>query len=356
MPFTFHYMPVLRARQQELLVLNTFAFGDRICPLLEIIKEKDRVNNAKPVPQIWLDHIGQCSAERILVDLPTYFRDSTAMSDEVLAFNRGMLSNKERRVEFFNALSPTADRIIPVVSSLYSKTGETQTIAYQLNRLRETFGQLAIRTFGTTFDQDIAEIEAALTDQDILIYDLDTAHPLNPLIKKHMTRMNALKGPYKIAVRSAINSEIQNTKLVHGEVIADADNSLLDVYQSLLHMNAFGDYAGIKKDDLSSGGTISPGFIFYDPIDNLYYGFKGEMKDLAEFERTIVPAVLNSDVVKRILAEHPSYLSNDNPGYRQLLAIAQEGVSGKSQAKFKRISIGHYLHCIRTKIQEGDLH
>jgi Beta protein len=118
-------------------------------------------------------------------------------------------------------------------------------------------------------------------------------------------------------------------------------------------MNAFGDYAGIKKDDLNAGGTISPGFIFYDPLDNLYYGFKGEVKDLAEFERTIVPAVLNSPVVARILAEQPLYLSADNWGYQQLRAIRDGQESGKSQAKFKRIAMEHYLHCMRTKIHLG---
>jgi len=355
MPFNFKYVPVLRARQQELLVLDSFAFEEGMIPLLEIIKEKDRVNNTRSVQQIWLEHIWQSAVGRLLVDLPTYIRDAASMSDEVVAFNRTLLSNMDRRIDFFASLAPAAAKVIPVVSSLFAKTGQLGTIAYQVNALRQTFGALAFRTFGATFEQDIPEIEVDITDQDILIYDLDTAQPLHPLVKRHMTRIGGLQGPYKVAIRSAINTEIQNIKLAHGEVIPDADNSLLDVYDSLLHMNAFGDYAGIKKDDLGSGGTISPGFIFYDPLDNLYYGFRGEIKDLGEFERTIVPSVLDSEVVKRILAEHPSYLSDKNAGYQQLLAIRSGSVSGKSQAKFKRIAMEHYLHCIRTKIQEGTL-
>src|SRR5579863_1005934 len=131
MPFSFKYIPVLRARQQELLVLDNFAFVAGMVPLLEIIKEKDRVNNSKSAQQIWLEHIQQCSAQRILVDLPTYIRDAASMSDEVVAFNRTMLSNRDRRIEFFRSLAPMAARVIPVVSSLYAKTRELGTIAYQ---------------------------------------------------------------------------------------------------------------------------------------------------------------------------------------------------------------------------------
>jgi len=353
MPFDFKYIPVLRSRQQELIVLSNFSFGDRIYPLLEIIKERDRINNAKTPQEIWLGYIGNAHADRVLVDLPVYIRDTSSMQDDVLSFNRTTLSNIDRRIAFFNSLALATNKVIPVISSLLQKTGETGTLNTQIQAARDNFDTIAIRTFTSSFDTDFAEIQAHLAPGDILIYDMDTAQPLNPLVKRHKTRLDAVQGAYKVAIRSAINTEIQNIKLDHGEVIADADNSLLDVFHSILGMNAFGDYAGIKKDDLNAGGTISPGFIFYDPLDNLYYGFKGEVKDLSEFERTIVPAVLNSSVVARILAEQPLYLSAGNWGYQKLLAIRDDHQSGKSQAMFKRIAMEHYLHCIRTKIELG---
>jgi hypothetical protein len=355
MPFTFKYLPVLRSRQQELIVLDNFDFEEGIYPLLEIIKEKDRINNSKTPQDIWLGHIGNAHADHVLVDLPVYIRDTSSMQDDVLSFNRTMLSNIERRIAFFESLAPARERVIPVISSLLQKTGEVGTINTQIQAARNQFDTIAIRTFTSSFDNDFAEIQAHLAPDDILIYDMDTAQPLNPLVKRHKTRLDALRGAYKVAIRSAINTEIQNIKLAHGEVVPDADNSLLEVFQSILGMNAFGDYAGIKKDDLNAGGTISPGFIFYDPLDNLYYGFKGEVKNLSEFESTIVPAVLGSDIVHRILTQHPSFLSKDNAGYQQLLAIQAGTESGKSQAKFKRISMEHYLHCIRTMIREGSL-
>lgn len=142
--------------------------------------------------------------------------------------------------------------------------------------------------------------------------------------------------------------------LDHGDIVAEADNSLLEVFKVVLKTEAFGDYAGIKKDDLNAGGTISPGFIFYDPIDNLYYGYKGSIKDLSEFEATIVPAVLNSAVVNILKASHADFVNADNYGYRLLLDIQAGTEKGKSQAKFKRISIEHYLHCMKVKADRGD--
>ncbi len=353
MPFDFKYMPVFRSRQQELLVLKSFDFQDRIFPLLEIIKEKDRVNNAKSIVEIWTDYVEHTNSAKILVDLPVYIRDASSMQDEVLSFNRTTLSNIERRIAFFRTLTPVSRKIIPVISTLLLKTGEANTITAQIQALRAEFPNIAIRTYTNTFENDFEEIRANLTAEDILIYDLDTVQPLNPLVKKQMKSLEAIAGPYKIALRSAINTEIQNVKLDHGEVIADADNSLQELFQSNLKMNGFGDFGGIKKDDMNSGGTISPGFIFYDPIDNLYYGYKGEVKSLSEFEDTIVPAVLNSAVVIRLRDQYPAYVT-DNPGYNTLLAVQSKTDSGKSQAKFKRIAIEHYLHCMRVKIKQGE--
>ena len=353
MPFNFKYLPTLRGRQQELLLLDNFDFGDRIYPMLEIIKEKDRVNNSKTVAEIWLGHIGQAKSDRVLVDLPVYIRDTSSMQDEVLTFNRTTLSNIERRIEFFRSLQPSP-KTIPVISTLLLKTGEVGTITTQITALRDIFPVIAVRTFTNTLDTDLAEITETLTDQDILIYDLDTVQPYSPLVRKQLTSISAITKPYKIALRSAINSEIQNTKLDHEEIVADADNSLVDVFNSLLKMNGFGDYAGIKKDDLNAGGTISPGFIFFDPIDNLYYGYKGEIKDLAEFEDTIVPAVLNSKVVTRLRNEYPEFVTDENLGYKLLMQIQAGQEKGKSQAKFKRIAMEHYLFCIKTKIAKGD--
>lgn len=349
------YMPTFRARQQEIIVLKSFDFGNNMYPLMEIIKEKDRSNNPKTSIEIYSEIIGAINADNVFVDLPTYIRDSSGMQDDVVAFNRTMLSNIDNRLAFYNALAAHSPKMIPVVSSLQIKTGQANTITQQFQNLKQTFPSVAIRTFTNTFKNDIAEIRALLTASDYLIYDIHEGLGLtNPVITQDRIELDTITAPFKVALRSAINTDIQNVRLNHGEIVYEADNSLLDMFYQPMHFNAFGDYVGIKKDDLTSGGTISPGFILYNPVNKLYYGYKGDVKNLAEFETKIVPSVLASQIAKDINATNPDYLNNQNEGWNTLLRI-RDGETGKSQAKFKRISMEHYLHCIKVSIANGNI-
>ena len=47
------YMPVFRVRQQEVLAMKHFDFGDSIYPLLEIVKEKTRKNDQNTFEEIY---------------------------------------------------------------------------------------------------------------------------------------------------------------------------------------------------------------------------------------------------------------------------------------------------------------
>lgn len=348
------YIPVFRARQQEMIVLKETVFGDRIFPMIEIVKEKDRTNRTATSIEIYTELIQSINATKVLVDLPTYIKENTSTQKEVIQFNRKILENLDARILFFKSLSKLSDKVIPVISTLLHKTGETNTISKQYEALKDIFPIIAIRTFHFTFDNDIDNIQRVIQPKDLLIYDLDTLSTTSPLLKIHKTKITGLQ-THKALIRSAINTEIQNVKLDHGNIVGEADNSLIETYSSY-GFQAFGDYVGIKKDDMGSGGTISPGFIFYDPIDNLFYGYNSDVKKLAEFETTIVPAVLGSEIVKKMLRDYPTYLDRtQNLGYDLLVKINENPIleSGKSQAKFKKISMEHYFHCIRTAINDG---
>lgn len=355
MPSNFIYMPTFRARQQEIIVLKSFDFHPNMFPLIEIIKEKDRSNNPKKSIEIYSELINSVNSDKVFVDLPTYIRDSSGMQDEVVTFNRTILSNIDRRLEFLNSLTTEVNKMIPVISSLFLKTGDLDTITKQYENLKAKFPSVAIRTFTNTFKSDLDEIKILLDENDFLIYDINEGISLtNPVLKQDRLTLDSITKPHKIALRSAINTDIQNVRLNHGDIIYEADNSLLEMFYHPMNFNSFGDYVGIKKDDLTSGGTISPGFIFYNPVDNLYYGYKGDIKNLAEFEITIVPSVLDSAIATTILAANPEYLNGLNEGWNTLNRI-RGGETGKSQAKFKRISMEHYLHCIKVSIANRNI-
>lgn len=352
------YVPVFRGRQQEILVLNSFEFENRIFPLLEIVKEKDRANSSLSFVECYQKIITNTKAEKVFVDLPIYLKESGSMQDEILAFSRKVISNKEIRTQKLISMGTMDNKVIPVISSFVMKTGETDTLTYQYNLLQAHFNSIAIRVFIPTFDIDFTEISTLLRATDYLIIDLDsiTPNPKTPVFKKLIQKLESITVCPKIIIKSAINSDIQNVLIDHGNIIYEADNSHIETYSEFGAI-AFGDYAGIKKDDLTAGGTISPGFIFYDATENSYYGFKGKGKDdrtLADFEEIIVPAVIESSAKQRMEAANDQYLNDENKGWTTINKIHNKEESGKSQAKFKRIAMEHYLHCIRVNIRLGN--
>ena len=350
----YKYFPVLRARQQEIDVLQKFDFGDRMVPLIEIIKEKDRKDNQRTPREIYSEIISKVSAEKVLIDLPIYLTPKVSTSAEVRTFYLSTISRLDARIAFYAQFSAQADRLIPVISILEPISDDTDTLIKQFESLAGIFPQLAFRIYNERFDHAFSQLQQlALRENDLIVYDLETANITSPLVIKHRKYLDSIfKDTFQVVIRSAINTEIQNVGLEHGEVIGQADNSLKDLFAlPQYHFNAFGDYAGVKRDDLNAGGGISPGLVFFNPDENLYYGYRGPTKDLAEFERTIIPAVLGSGYVQEWVKTNSPYVV-DNPGYERLISITK-GEPSKNQAKYKWISIMHYLHSIRTLIAAG---
>ena len=350
------YMPVFRVRQQEVLAMKHFNFGDSMYPLLEIVKEKTRKNDQNSFYEIYSGLINEISAQKVFVDLPIYINQSGSVQDEVVRFSFSVVNNLEKRVAHLNLFS-ALDKVIPVISSYLLKTGEEDTIAKQERILRPNFRSIAFRIYINSFKEDFEEVMQLATENDFLIVDLDKLGPFKtPPLKPVVNALRDFTTCKKVLLRSAINTEIENVKLDHGQVVMEADNSQIDTdIMSTFQVNATGDYAGIKKDNLTAGGTISPGFLYYDASDNQYYGYKAEIKSLDEFDNTIVPAILASSATTRMREAIPPFLSEDNWGYNTLLRISRKEESGKSQAKFKRIAIEHYLYCMRILIQKGEL-
>lgn len=353
------YMPTFRSRQQENLVLRSFEFGQHMYPMIEIIKEHDRKrpeDKQQPFQEIYSSLINDIKADHVFVDLPLYLKERASMKAEIIAFSRGVTANIDRRTEVLMSLAPAASKIIPVVSSYLHKTGEAHSLEQQVGQLRPHFPSIAYRILYNHFQEDWPIVSELATAHDFVILDLDTIAPYpSPAIRQIISAWRSFTTCPKIVLRSAINTDIQNVGLDHAEIVYDADNGLLDMYNTAFAGQSFGDYGGIKKDDLTSGGTISPGFLFYDAANNQFIGYKGQVKDLSEFETTIVPAVLHSDVAQAMQASGLPYLDERNWGWQTMLRIRGGEESGKSQAKFKRISMEHYLHCMRVKIEAGEL-
>jgi len=260
-------------------------------------------------------------------------------------------------------LASLKDFIIPVISTYSQITGERGSIRLQEQALRSTFTNIAFRTFMETFSTDIEYIkELARRDDYVLMdwgnNDLDLTEGDQEDIVKELQGLNCTI----IFHRNPIPEEVTNVSLVNDEVVEKIDNSHIEKYQ-LFGGHCFSDYVGIKKSMLSGAPITSPGFLYYDASQNNFYGYRylhgSNKKDdvkpsLEEFETTIVPAIFRSKATERMLSNPNIYLTRDNQGYITLRNIERgkgpAGESGKSAAKFKKIGMEHYLHCMKVNI------
>ena len=354
------FMPTFRVRQEEVKVLLNTDFGENMYPLVEIVKEFDRKSskpsNQKTFEEVHLNLINQINAKKVFVDLPNYLTINNSVSKDVVAFNLKVVNNIPVKINYINKLSPLKDKIIPVISSYYRKNGSTDSIIQQEYQLRLNYDVIAYRVFIETFNEDMKEVYQVANENDYLIIDIGRMQPFaTSSLRNIVNEIKNFKTSHKILLRSAINTDIENTNLINGQIILNADNSHLNP-QVLkdFGVNSVGDYCGVKKDNITSGGAISPGFIYFDATENNYYGFNSVIKDLSEFKNTIVPTVLKSDATKRMLSNQPPFLTTHNHGYQALLDIQmQNGQNDKSrnQAKFKKIAMDHYIYCIRILIE-----
>jgi septum formation topological specificity factor MinE len=363
------YVPVFRGLQEENKVLKSFDFGDQIYPCLEIVKELDRLptiskdgkkestktKSPKNFESVYLALIHQIKARHVFVDLPIQVKPFNSMKPESIQFLTTVVRDRHSRTEYLKRLNPLRKKIIPVISSYFEMTNERESIKLQEADLRPTYDVLAFRTTYDNLSRDFKQLKTVMLPQDYLIVDwcendVDNKNDDN---QERAEMLHNLEGTI-IIHRNSIPNDVTNVGLDHGKMVTNANNNLLTTYKAL-GGHCFSDYCGIKKHKLNKGGTISPGFLYYDAVINRFYGFKGLFKELSEFTKTIVPAILSSPATKRMKDDDLDFLSQENLGWATIMRISKALEPGRSASKFKRIGIEHYLHCVKTKINSGYL-
>lgn len=369
------YVPLFRGLQEEFKILKTFDFGEHIYPCVEIVKEvfhkvrQPKEGSGKPekpekaFEESYLPLIKQIKSEKVFIDLPVQLKQNDKMNSESLLFLRTVVTVRDKRTEYMLKLASLKDFIVPVISTYSQITGERGSIKLQEQALRSTFTTLAFRTFIETFSTDLAYIKELARSEDYVLMDwsntdLDITEGDQEDIVKELRELKCTV----IFHRNPIPEEVTNVSLVNDEVVTKIDNTHIEKY-TLFGGHCFSDYVGIKKSMLSGAPITSPGFLYYDAIQNNFYGYRylhgSNKKDdvkpsLEEFETTIVPAIFKSAATERMLAMPNIYLTRDNKGYITLRNIERgsgpTSESGKSAAKFKKIGMEHYLYCMKVKI------
>ena len=178
MEASFVYMPVFRVRSHELDLLKSFDFGDKICPYIEIVREKDKPRKMS-YSTLFRSLIMAIKSKFVFVDVPIHFRLENNTHPEVIKF-LSQMRDVDNRILALSKLAPLP-KMIPVISSYHKITGETGTIKKQVEKLRSTFSRLAFRISAKDpeFESEMDQVEPWLTAADHLIVDFDEDY-LNP--------------------------------------------------------------------------------------------------------------------------------------------------------------------------------
>lgn len=338
------YVPVLRFRESEKKTLEDVAISNKILPLIEIVQEKRKSNMNSTCFDDISKYLEQ-SNTKILIDFPMYIKIKQNTLPGVLSFIPPILADPSRRLIHFDKL--IGQNIIPVVS--YNPNAplyQNGYISKEFSHLRRSFDQIALRIFLPHAQLALNEADSYLKPNDIIIVDLDDAPHTNPLFTNFYSNIITYAQNHlckTVLVRSVINPNITNTGLTNNSVVPQLDNSLLNDYQKY-GFDAFGDYCGIKKDELTKGGMASPGCIYFHWWSNAYYGHKGLYKQPKTFTSMVVPSLLSSNEWIDYQTKSSSAHQNSCPGCMTVNKIATTGQNGDSAPKWKVIISSHYLH------------
>ncbi|MFZ5897994.1 MAG: beta family protein [Bacillota bacterium] len=335
------YIPVLRFRQEERMALTQISLTSKSLPMIEVLKEKPHASMNGTFSELAERLFGSLKFP-VILDFPMAYRVRSSTPAEIGNFLRPIQTNQQQRLNRYSQLK-NIKNIIPVVSYNPSiKKLNPKEISSTASSLRKHFDTLAFRFYFDHFTDALSGASSVVSPGDILILDLDQAAHTSPVfgpLYQSISELKKVKQFRSVVIRSAINADIFNNQLIDDMPIASADNSLRDAF-SAYGFDAFGDYAGIKRDEIRKGGTISPGVIFYSWHDNVYVGYRGIQHDLDSFANVIVPNLLKSRYWRLYSKAH----RNSCPGCKVILNIAAGNDTGANQAKWKRIAIMHYIY------------
>lgn len=367
------YIPIFRYRPQEKELLINFEFGQDIYPYVEIFKKRP-INSPPPKPnpkkkpkepkqfhEHYLPILNQIKSDKVFVDLPVHLTRKKKMPDVVIEFLLSVVEKREERTNHMLSLA-SCQKMIPVISTYSQISGETDSIKLQETDLRTTFNALAFRTSEKTLVSDLLQVDAIAKPQDYLFIDLEELCLGNDddmeTAEFLMSKIRNFNKCTIVLINSPLSHNLTNSGLNHGQIIESACNLLPEKF-STLGGHCFADYAGVKKDLIEEGGVISPGLIFYDPVENDFYGFRGrkwkkdEKRNLDDIRGMILKDLLTSNFIRRMKESHLEYLGAKNEGWNLVKGMWDETIEWRYQPRLKRISMEHYLHCIRTKILAG---
>ena len=342
------YVPILKNRTVEMSVLPQLAeigvFNDStVLPLVELIQERTRSNNKNTIMDDLAELLDANSQMSLMID----FFKSTKLNSTTDAV-RNYVTLSTRQVDFcvreLRNLSSFSERVVPVISYL-SENPSLSRITHETDEYRKFFPRIAFRIKTQDFENIFSLIEKIISENDIVLLDIESSSHMNPVFKKIYKRIaDSKKNKNFISVVTNANrpETLTNKSMADREPIAQIDNSLKELYNTSImnRFDGFGDYACIVASLPSTGGAISPAGVFYSNENNFFVAFKGRTAQLSEFPEYIAPSIVQSEYWEEYTDEHHETC----PGCQEILSIRTGIKSGKNQGQWKMITMLHYIY------------
>lgn len=331
------YVPVMRYRREERAALRSISLSNKIMPLIEIMKERANQKHTGGFESYIEDF--SIFKTPFMVDFPLYFHITNSTTDNIKTFLRDLKVNSSKKIGYFGMLSSNK-YLIPVISYDTENPYPLNMYINEFNLLSKLYPRIAFRIFESN-DRSIIlnEIKGIIRSQDILLYDIDDFTYTQDIIQAQIKLINQIKYSTNctiVMIRSAISPSIVFNRLTDNQPVTKADNSLLKAYKNY-GFDAFGDFAGVRKDaTITDGGPseASPGFLFYSWHSNSYIGYKGRKSEWSEFTQHIQPTLTKSTYWNSFSTLH----QKNCPGCANILSNPTNGA-----ANWKRYAIQHYL-------------
>jgi len=340
------YIPILKNRQYEnkLLRENSSLFGDQIIPLVEVIslvlgRSEKTVEELISVYDSYFNF-------GYFIDFFTFTGDHYKPFDP----NKVKFSIIIRDEGDYNYLkdllfvAAKSRKAIPVISIKPARDFilSASSINATIKELQKHTHRLAVRIDSDLFETFFETIHPLLRNTDYLLYDIGESS-----IEPKFFDIEAINQKQKIYQTIVLNSprlkKLNNGSYKDCEYTRLIDNSIREIYTSK-GFNGFGDYAGLKDDLPTNGGSrkgVALGLFYVDGINRFYSIVNSNTEDGPEGHSYVLKKAFSAFQQSEL---NPT---NDCPAYKYMYETLYSKNKPGMWGQWKYITLLRYISQIK---------
>lgn len=353
------YSPFLFSLDAELSALTNQHFSNNICPIINIVKDKKSEKSSKSVFEQIEKIIKSKSSNQFFINIPMNLDLSKKkLKNPISKFYKTIDSDPDYQFSILKRFNQFPN-VIPVI--------DTNILNYtngNLKKLRSRFSNTSVAYvfYAKKSLPILDELSTLITQNDILIYDMDILDFYKKSIKDEIKKINDLKSliHFKSLIIKQIYTDLTFFKLPNGEITPSdegydcIDSDFFDEFKSF-NFDYFGDHCGIRNNPIYQGGLSYPSFIGLNKSTFSHFGFIGMEKDINSYASTLLPNILNSDYWKNILSDnHKEHCHGCSQikAFKDLHTAKYQSNPINNATTWKQLVVSHYISMMDYKIKK----